>query len=230
MARFGVQDVDNYGGGNNNFFSLSDDKQTAQVRFLYNDINDVEGVALHEVPVGNGNMDIECLRLYNDPVDVCPLCAAGYQVKAKIFVPVYDVKTGETKIWTRGKRFIQKLSSLCTRYNPLVNTIFEVERNGKKGDTNTSYEMYNISTDKKRIEDFPELPAEGIAFFSKTADEMENYLQSGTFDMPQNARRGQQVDEFGRRQPAQQTRQPQREMPVNAPIRRRPNYNAEDNF
>lgn len=223
MARFGVQDVDNYGGGNNNFFTLADDKQTAQIRFLYNDINDIEGVSLHEVQVGNGTMDVECLRLYNDPVDKCPLCAAGYQVKAKIFVPVYDEKTGESKIWSRGKRFIQKLSSLCTRYNPLVNTVFEVERNGKKGDTNTTYEMYNISTDNARLEDFPEVKAEGLAFQSKTYEEMESYLQTGNFEIPQ-ARTSRPQE----RQPV--NRQPAREMPANAPVRRRPTYNEEDNF
>ena len=224
MARFGVNDVDNYGGGNNSFFTLKDDKETARVRFLYNDINDVEGVALHEVQVGNGTMDIECLRLYNDPVEKCPLCEAGYKVNAKIFVPLVDVDTGETKIWSRGKKFVSKLSSLCTRFNPLVGTIFEVERNGKKGDTNTTYEMYNVKSDDARIEDFDGVKPEGIAFFQKTFEEMDTYLRTGSFEAQQsNVREPQNNRQYSNRQPV-------RETPATQPIRRRPNYNEGDNF
>lgn len=224
MARFGINDADNYGGGNNSFFSLKDDKETARVRFLYNDINDVEGVALHEVQVGNGTMDVECLRLYNDPVDTCPLCAAGYKVNAKIFVPLVDVDTGETKIWTRGKKFISKLSSLCTRFNPLVGTVFEIERNGKKGDTSTTYEMFNIQSDNSRVEDFDEIKPEGVAFLQKTFDEMNNYLQTGSFESQQNvSREPQNTRQYSNRQPV-------RETPATQPIRRRPTYTEEDKF
>ena len=38
MARFNMQESENYGASKNNYFALKDDKDTAIIRFLYNDI------------------------------------------------------------------------------------------------------------------------------------------------------------------------------------------------
>lgn len=133
MAKFSVNDAENYGGnGGGNFFSLKNDKDVATVRFMYNTIEDVEGYAVHEVEVDGKKRYVNCLRSYNEPVDKCPLCTARYKVLAKLFVMLYDVDAEEVKVWDRGKTFFSKLSSLCARYNPLVSTPFEIERNGKK--------------------------------------------------------------------------------------------------
>lgn len=218
MARFNMQESENYGASKNNYFALKDDRDTAIIRFLYNDINDIEGVAVHEVEVNGKRMDVECLRAYNEPLHKCPLCEAGYKVNAKLFIPVYDENSKESKIWTRGRTFFQKLSSLCARNNPLVSTPFEVERIGKKGDTNTSYETYPMQRDNSRIEDFPEIKAEGIAFEVKTYEELRKYLDTGTF--------GEIVDRNERRQ---STASSQRDV-TSAPIRRRPNYSNEESF
>ena len=52
MARFGVNDAENYGGnGSSSFFSLRNDKDMARVRFMYNGMEDIEGLAVHEVTV-----------------------------------------------------------------------------------------------------------------------------------------------------------------------------------
>lgn len=223
MARFNFEDSDNYGAGKSNYFTLKDDKDTAIVRFLYNDINDVEGVATHEVEVDGKKVDVECIRKYNEPIHNCPLCEAGYRVNAKLFIPVYDVNDKETKIWTRGKTFFSKLSSLCSRYNPLVSTPFEIERNGKKGDTNTTYETYPMQTDNARVEDFPEIKADEVAFQVKTYDELAEYLRTGSFGNTQNNN-----IQRGNSMPQRQAIET-REMPA-APVRRRPQYNNEDNF
>lgn len=220
MARFSYSDSDNYGAQKSNYFSLKDNGDTAKIRFLYNDINDIEGVAVHEVEVGDKRIDVECLRAYNEPIHKCPLCDAGYKVNAKLFIPVYDMGSKESKIWTRGKSFFQKLSSLCSRYNPLVSTPFEVERVGKKGDTNTTYETYPMQSDNAIIEDFPEIKAEGTCFQSKTYDELINYLETGTFE-----------DTVATTRTNQPSRRNTREVPTNnTPVRRRPTYNEEDNF
>ena len=122
------------------------------------------------------------LREYN-PVDDCPLCAAKQRVLAKVFVPVYDEETQEIKIWDRGKTFFSKISSLCARYNPLVSTPFEIERNGKKGDTSTTYETYALETDDLTLEDFPEVPELlGTLILDKTYEELEFYLDNGYFE------------------------------------------------
>ena len=224
MSRFNFQTADNYGAQKSNYFSLKDDGDTAKIRFLYNNINDVEGVAVHEVQLGDRTIDIECLRSYNEPVDNCPLCAAGIKQNAKLFIPIYDEGSNESKIWTRGKSYFNELSGLCSRYNPLVSTPIELQRVGKKGDRNTKYMTYPMQSDNARIEDFPEIKAEGTCFQVKTKEEMEKYLQTGMFDDEQVARGTRQS---GNTQAVE--RRAQRETPA-TPIRRRPTYNEEDNF
>lgn len=225
MARFSFEEADNYGAQKNNYFSLKDDGDTAKIRFLLNDINDLQGVSVHEVEVDGKRIDVECIRAYNEPVDNCPLCADGYKTSAKLFIPVYDISSKESKIWTRGKTYFNKISSLCSRYTPLVVTPFEVERCGKKGDTNTTYETYPMQSDNAKIVDFPEINPEGICFQTKTYEELNYYLANGTFPSD-----NQQVAK-GTRQ-AGATRQVERQAEYNnQPVRRRPTYNSEeDNF
>lgn len=223
MARFNYEESENYGNGKSSFFTLKDDKDTARIRFLYNDMNDIEGVSCHEIKVGDKKMDVECLRAYNEPVSKCPLCEAEYRTKAMLFVPIYDEDAKESKIWSRGKTFFSKLSSLCSRYRPLVATPFEVERRGKKGDTNTTYETYPMTSDNARVEDFPEIKAEGTAFFTKTYDELKEYLRTGQFPANNN---GRDVEQRSQQRGHQDY---SRETPA-TPMRRRPTYNEEDNF
>jgi hypothetical protein len=225
MARFSFNEADNYGAQKNTYFSLKDNGDTAKIRFLYNDIDDVQGVATHEIEVDGKRMDVECLRAYNEPVDNCPLCKAGYKVNAKIFIPVYDINSKESKIWTRGKSFFPKLSSLTSRYKPLVATPFEIERVGKKGDTSTTYETYPMQTDNARIEDFPEISAEGTCFQSKTFEELNYFLDTGLFPDEVKNRAETRQDNRTQTRPAPRGR----EMPA-TPIRRRPNYDEEDSF
>lgn len=184
MARFNAQEADNYGGqGGGGFFSLKNDKDVATVRFMYNTIADVEGFAVHEIEVDGRKRYVNCLRDYNQPVDDCPLCAAKQRVIAKVFLHVYDEETQEIKVWDRGKTFFSKISSLCARYNPLVSTPFEIERNGKKGDTSTTYETYALATDDLTLEDLPEVPELlGTLILDKTYEELEFYLDNGYFE------------------------------------------------
>lgn len=183
MGKFNMDEADNYGGnGGGGFFSLKNDKDVATVRFMYNTIADIHGYAVHEIEVDGKKRYINCLRAYNEPVDNCPLCASGAHVLAKFFINLYDEETGEIKVWDRGKTFRAKLASLGARYNPLVSTPFEIERNGKKGDTNTTYETYALQTDNKTLEDLPEVPELlGTLILDKTYEEIEDFLTYGTF-------------------------------------------------
>ena len=212
MARFNIEEAKNYGGGGgSNFFSLKDDKDTARVRFLINDINDLYGVSCHEVQDGNNKIDVECIRTYDEPTDKCPLCAAGYEMRAKLFIPLYNEDLQKSQIWTRGKTYFEKLAGFCARYNPLVATPFEIEREGKKGDQNTTYELFPGRPDNSRIEDFPEIKIEGNAFQTKTFEELTNYVNNGSFETVNQRQPGNS----GGRQ---------------IPIRRTPNINGEDAF
>lgn len=183
MARFNADTADNFGGSKGNWFSLKNDGDTANVKFMYSGMDDVEGYSVHELKFAdNRRVLVNCLRDYNSPIDDCPLCKAGYQIKPKVFVPLYDNDTEEVKIWERGKNFFKKISSISARYKPLVAHNFDIERHGAKGDMKTEYEFFETGEDGKTLEDLPEVPQIlGTIVKDKTADEMEYFLDHGDF-------------------------------------------------
>lgn len=187
MGRFVASEADNYGGsGGSSFFSLKNDGDVARVRFMYNGMDDVGGYAVHEVEVEGKKRYVNCLREYNEPKSKCPMCAANNFQKAKLYIPVYDIDDEEVKIWERGKNFFQKISAICARYSsgdrPLVSHTFDIERHGKKGDTGTTYEIYETGSDNTTLEDLPELPEVlGTIILDKSAADMEFYLDEGYF-------------------------------------------------
>ena len=187
MGRFGVDEVDNYGGnGGSSFFSLKNDGDVARVRFMYGNINDVAGIAVHEVTVDEKSRYVSCLRAYNEPKSKCPLCEANNFQRAKLYIPIYDIEADEVKLWERGKNFFAKLSALCSRYanstTPLVAHIFEIERHGKKGDTQTTYDIFEIESDKTTLDDLPEIPEViGTIVLEKTAGDMLYYVDNQCF-------------------------------------------------
>ena len=191
MARFNASEIENYGTQSNRggFFSLSKDKETAKVRFMYEKAEDIEGYAVHKVRVGDKERYVNCLREYNEPVDKCPFCQAKLAVQAKMFIPVYNEDADQIQIWERGKTFYGKISGLSARYPNLVATEFEIERNGKPNDTKTTYEIYPMGApDGTTIQDIlddlqmDELPSPlGTIILDKSAEEMEAYLNDGEF-------------------------------------------------
>lgn len=183
MARFNFSNADNYGseGGRGSFFTLKDDKDTAKVRFLYRTIDDVEGYAVHKVAVGDKERYVNCLRDYNEPLDKCPFCAAQLKVVPRLFIKLYNEDAGECQIWERSKSYFQRIASLASRYNPLCNEVVEIERSGKKGDMQTTYEFYPIDNSEVNLDDYECSEPLGTIILDKTADEMNEYLDTGSF-------------------------------------------------
>ena len=184
MAGFSVSQADNYGGqGGGGFFSLKNDKEVAHVRFLYSGIDDVMGYSVHEIELNGKKRYVNCLREYGDPVDTCPFCREGKFNQVKYFVPIYNMDTDSLQTWERGKKFGSKLTSMCSRYPNTVAHTFEIERNGKAGDTQTTYEIYETGeTEGVSLEDF-EIPNPlGTIILDKTAEEMETFLKTGDFE------------------------------------------------
>lgn len=212
MARFRYDEVDNYGGqGGAGFFQLKEDKEVASVRFMYNSIEDIEGMSVHEIQLNGKKRYVNCLRSYNQPVDDCPFCRNKMFTAAKLFIPVYDIDSGSVKIWERGKSFFGKMTSLCARYPDVIHHIFEVERNGKPKEQTTTYEIYEVEKDDTTLEDLPELPKIlGGLVLDKSADDMEYYLETGNFPPEEEeevvVKRRDRVEEktapTGRRTPA----------------------------
>lgn len=209
MGRFSVNEADNYGNSSSSsFFSLKGDGDVARVRFMYNNMEDVSGYAVHQVEVDGKRRFVNCLRSYNEPKSKCPLCESGNFQRARLYIPLYvytekdkdgNYSGGEVQLWERGKNFFAKISGVCARYasgnTPLVSSVFEIERHGKPNDTGTQYEIFKVGEDDTTLEDLPEVPEViGTVILDKSKDELEYYAEEGQFpstaetDMP--ARRG----------------------------------------
>lgn len=201
-VRFNFNEADNYGQQNaGSFFTLKDDKDTARVRFLYDTIDDVEGYVVHEVEVNGKRRYVGCIRSYDEPVDNCPLCAAGYKQIPKLFLKLYNEDTNEVQIWERGKTFFQRISSLAARYNPLCNEIVEIERNGKKGDMQTKYEFYPTDNSEFDMSELEVTEPLGTIILDKTADEMSEFVKTGGFEDAGQQVSSQRGEDIQRRTP-----------------------------
>lgn len=192
MAEFNFDNQDEYTcGGDFSYFSLKNDKDVETVRFMGNSINDFIGHTAHEIEVEGKRKLVNCIKDPRNPEVLCPMCEAKVKKVAKLFVPLYNETTKAVVFWERGKTFYARLSSLCARYNPLVKSKFEIERNGKPGDTQTKYEIYPVDTDGTTLDDLPEIPEIlGNLILDKTPEEMQNFVDFGTFEaVPQPTRR-----------------------------------------
>ena len=188
MGRVRYDEVDKYGGqGGAGFFSLKDDGDTARVRFMYDGVDSIEAFAVHQIEGEDGRKRyVNCLRDYRDPIDKCPFCREKKQTQVKLFIPIYNVDEDKVQIWERGKKFVQKMVSICSRYSnsdtPLCSHTFDIERSGKKGDTSTTYEIYPADKDNTTLEDLPEVPNPlGGLVLDKSAEDMDAFLETGYF-------------------------------------------------
>lgn len=209
MARFKADQVEQYktGGAGGSFFSLQNDKDYETVRLMYNDMNDVELFSVHEIEVNGQTQWVNCLREYDEPVDNCPLCAAGNRLQVKMWVPLYMENTGEVKVWERGRTFVAQIESAARRFSPLVSSTFDIERNGKKGDQNTTYALVKVNGEEKTLDQLPPKPqVVGTIVKEYTFDELETYLQTG--NVPGNTNNVQTRNPATDRRPASSTEQP----------------------
>lgn len=183
MPRITLDQAEKYQGSlNGEWFSLKNDRDVARVQFMMDTYEDLDVFACHKVKIGDKERYVDCLRTYDEPIDNCPLCADGAPVKPVRFVVMYQHDDGKVKIWERGKNFVAKLQSLCNRYSPLSEYVFEIERVGAAGSKDTRYEIYPMDkvepVDLSNIEK-PELL--GGLILQKTAEEMEVFLETGNF-------------------------------------------------
>lgn len=173
----------------NEFFTLAEDGDIARVRFLYQeeDGSDVDYFLVHEVEVEGKKRYAACLALDDNGSlhpENCPLCKSGSKRIEKLFLQVYDEETDVVKTWDRGKMFVPKITTYIKRYGSLVAQPIEIERKGKKGDTNTTYEMFPLERDGKTLEDFPEKQnLLGSFILDLTPEECEDVLD-GVYRLP----------------------------------------------
>lgn len=186
MARFNIADAEKYGGqGGGGYFSLKNNGDSARIRIMYNRYEDIEGYAVHEVSINGKKRYVDCLRTYDDPKDMCPLCRSGSFAQVKVFIPVYCVDEDRVKVWERGKTYISRLKMLFEENaegKPLISTVFKVQKNVDDAGK-CSFDITPEYTGSVEMDDFPEepQPVYGGLVLQKTAEEMERYLTTGYF-------------------------------------------------
>ena len=194
------------------FFKLEQNHDKAIVRFLHEGYDDFSRRPVHyvRVPDKKFRIAIKCLRGDNDPETACPLCSCNLTKEQvgkrskRIYVEflVYKIldRNGAVKkdfmtapkrmVWERDRRFDDKIFSLASRFNPLDNQVFQVERFGEAGSTNTEYDIYPIEVDKNLYPyEIPEklYNPDGVQVLDKDANEMNYYIENGSFPPADNA-------------------------------------------
>ena len=165
----------------------------------------MDGFSVHQIEVDGKKRFVNCLRDYGEPVDSCPFCAAKMFTTVKYFIPLYNIDADQVQVWERGRKFGSKITSICSRYPNVVSHVFEIERNGRSGDQQTTYEIFETGEDKNvTLDDFEVPNPLGTVVMDKTADEMREYLKHNSFDDGQQApitRRNRSDDMPRRRTP-----------------------------
>lgn len=147
------QALEKYSGGNNDFFTLADDKETAKIRFLIGDElrKDEDWFIVHESQIGDKKRWVMCTEESD-----CPLCRIGNRPQVKLFLQLIDYRDGQVKTWERGRKIVPTLQGLISKYGPLYTRCYEVERHGKKGSSDTTYQFYPLERDDAKWEELPQ--------------------------------------------------------------------------
>ena len=117
------------------FFALKDHGDSAEVRILLHDEDEILGFTkeVHRIVLNGYNNKVLCLD------DDCVLCRNGLNPSLRIMIPLWNMDTNQLEMWERGKQDIGELLSLMEEYGALDEQIFKIKRNGKKGSTSTTY-------------------------------------------------------------------------------------------
>ena len=121
-----------YGG----FFSLRNDKDYADVVFLYRSSRDVLICDAHYIKSAEYSGYVHCCG------KGCPVCGKGIRVQTKLFIPLYNYSTGQVEFWDRNVRFENQLvTDVFDKYPNPSEVVFRITRNGAYGDINTTYSI-----------------------------------------------------------------------------------------
>lgn len=190
-----LEEMDKYSPEQAGMFTLKNDGDTARVRVLYESINDVDGSCVHKIRTRSGQyIYVDCLRTYEDPLEMCPLCNCSNdeykKTMTKIWVPLYDVDNKKTMLWERGKMFWKDVlyPLMVEKGTPFCGHVFTIERHGEAKSMDTTYEFIEDSVDDTILEDFESIPkADDSIVKVKTFEELENFVRTGAFDGSEEA-------------------------------------------
>jgi hypothetical protein len=165
--------MDKYASSSADFFILKEDGEQARVRFNHKDDKDLDIYVVHKVLLGGKDRYIECLGSENKP---CPFCQAGLKPNVRIFISLSDLRDGKNKLWDRGKNEISNIVGLVTRYGALDGREYDIVRHGKKGDTNTTYQMFPLDPTPNSLPEREPICGPDKFILQKTEEEMKKLL------------------------------------------------------
>lgn len=194
------------------YFSLKNDNDSCECRILYENLNDLDPVLVHQVRTVDGQyVYVDCLRGKGDPEDACPICKkTGKKAEACVFIPVkrytvtahaadsnknlrYDEngdpiyetsKKDDIVMWKRGYTFVKSIlyPLMVEKSKPFCRNKFNITRHGVAGDSGTTYELLFEEADDTVLDDFDEIPTTGDIVLNKTFEELERFNRTGSFD------------------------------------------------
>ncbi len=180
MARINANQAEEMSSYNSSWLKLKDDGDTAKVQFFARNEQDLDIFAVHKIKVDGRDRHVNCLRDYDDPKDMCPMCMANLKLEAAVMLAMVDVDTQQVKIWQRGKSFLKTLHSLFNRYQPVDEKVFEIERVGKAGDMKTTYQIYRDErTEPVDMSEYEKPEFIGTVILDLDAQAMNYYLDTG---------------------------------------------------
>lgn len=145
-----------------NQFYLTDDKDKTIVKVLLDDIKDLEVHSVHRIKMRSKSgkdyaLMVDCLG------DDCPMCHESQEHKGEkfplvsrvtdyIFIPIIRLYNNDMEydpvynIWVRSVAFYRNtLAPYVARYG--FDSPIEIERNGRRGDTKVSYNLFVAQKD-----------------------------------------------------------------------------------
>lgn len=122
-----------------NFFLLRDDGDSADVIFLYQSYDDVLEADVHYIKSAEYSGYAHCCGVG------CPACEKGIRVQPKLFIPLYNITTGQIEMWDRSTRFEMQLNSdVFSKYPNPSEYVFRITRQGAAFDMNTKYAIVAV--------------------------------------------------------------------------------------
>lgn len=178
------------------YFGLKNDGDEAIVRFAYEDQDALfkDILTTHQTTVDGKFRRVNCLRDFNDPIDNCPMCAAGMPVQQRFYIKLLEYErdengkiTSSPKVWERPTSYVNILLNLFEEYGDISECVFKVKRSGEKGSLQTTYSImfanpsiYNSTLYPKDLSVFNDYNVIGSALLSKTKEEMLEMVPAST--------------------------------------------------
>ena len=121
------------------FFMLRNDGDSADVVFLYRNVNDVLVADVHYIKSDMYTGYAHCLG------KGCPACnygERGIRIQTKLFIPVYNIDANEIQFFDRTMRFEpQLMHDVFDMYDNPSQCVYRIIRHGAAGSVDTTYEI-----------------------------------------------------------------------------------------